>query len=255
MHRILNAYALPELVQPDEMAGAAAVVIDVLRASTTIIHALAAGADAVRPCLEVDEARVLAGELAGQQAILAGERNGLAVAGFDLGNSPDEFTPERVANRPVVFTTTNGTRAMARCRHAARVFVGAFVNAAALGDVLAQHEEIHLVCSGTRGAATEEDLLLAGLLVARLQHRAPATYVLNARAVACRDEWTANFPTFFEDGAGPHDENLAAVLRGSLGGRNLLTVGLDEDIRTAARLDRFAMVPELDTGSMQIRPG
>ncbi len=110
-------------------AGGIAVVIDVLRASTTIATALAHGAVAVRAVPTVDEARRVA--LAGA-ALLGGERGGLPIAGFDLGNSPREYTPERVAGRKLVITTTNGTAALAACGAAREIVVGAIVNRSAV---------------------------------------------------------------------------------------------------------------------------
>jgi hypothetical protein len=130
--RLIDVYLLPTLVErPQELAGKAVVVIDVLRATTTIIHALAAGAAEVTVCQEVDEALRLAASRP-QRAVLGGERGGLPIAGFDLGNSPTAYSRERVAGREVIFTTTNGTRAMARCSAARRILIGAFVNFSAM---------------------------------------------------------------------------------------------------------------------------
>ena len=114
----LNVYALSKLVEPAELAGATAVVIDVLRAGTTIVYALAAGAEQVVPCLEVADARAMVEQFPAGTALLGGERQGLPIEGFDLGNSPDEYEPARVAGKTIVLTTTNGTRAMASAREA-----------------------------------------------------------------------------------------------------------------------------------------
>ena len=159
---------LPALTSPDELAGATVVVIDVLRATTVITRALALGAREVIPCLEVEEARRIAAEFPAGQALLGGERDGLKIPGFDLGNSPREFTPEICARRTFVFTTTNGTRAMNACHRAARVLIGAFVNLSAVAAALPAEGAIHLLCSGTRGKITREDVLLAGAIVDRL---------------------------------------------------------------------------------------
>src|SRR5438132_9688378 len=124
----LFAHFLPTLMDPDELRDGTAVVIDVLRASTTICHALAAGAREVIPCLEVEEARRVAADNSGSRPMLGGEREGVRIEGFDLGNSPGEYRPDTVGGRTVVFTTTNGTRAMLGCRSARRVLIGSFVN-------------------------------------------------------------------------------------------------------------------------------
>ncbi|HYW81106.1 MAG TPA: 2-phosphosulfolactate phosphatase, partial [Thermoguttaceae bacterium] len=112
----LNVYALPRLVDPEKLAGGTAVVIDVLRASTTIVHALESGAREIIPCSDVGEARAIASQLSAGEFVLGGEREGLPIDGFDLGNSPSEYLPHRVEDKAVVFTTTNGTRAISQVR-------------------------------------------------------------------------------------------------------------------------------------------
>jgi len=258
MTPILNVYPLPDMVTPEQLAGGTVVVIDVLRASTTIVHALEAGATEVIPCQEVDDARAVAERLPRETVVLGGERKGLRIDGFDLGNSPTDYTPSTVGSRTVVFTTTNGTRAMAQCRLAERVLIGTFVNASAVLQQLAGQEQVHLLCAGTRGRYGRDDLLMAGLLVERLQQQEGTQrvlpYRLNAEADQARESWNAAFPPPRPSGAEPLDpELLAAQLRESIGGRNLTAVGLEADILTAARLDRFRTVPELDPRAFRIR--
>jgi phosphosulfolactate phosphohydrolase-like enzyme len=160
------------------------VVIDVLRAATTMIHALAAGAVEILPCQRVDAARRLVAGFAPGSALLGGERLGLPIPGFDLGNSPSEYTRERVAGRSVVFTSTNGTRALARCRRAERAFLAAFVNLSAVARAVSGAERLHLLCAGTRARLSEEDLLLAGALADCLETRA-----LDAKARGALTRW------------------------------------------------------------------
>jgi len=105
---------LPELIPPNRLVDGLAVVVDVLRATTTIIHALAAGCTAVRPCAEVEEARALAGEMRAGRVLLGGERGGVQLPGFDLGNSPREYTAKVCHGNTLVLTTSNGTRASLR---------------------------------------------------------------------------------------------------------------------------------------------
>src|SRR4051794_9488006 len=108
----VSVHLLPELIPPGTLAGGVAVVVDALRATTVMIHALAAGCAVILPCREVDEARHLAAGLPPGSALLAGERQGLPIAGFDLGNSPSAFTPALCRGKTLVMTTTNGTRAI-----------------------------------------------------------------------------------------------------------------------------------------------
>src|SRR5262245_43217359 len=110
--REVSVYLLPELAAPGRLAGGVAVVIDVLRATKNIIHALAAGCSAVRPCAEVEEARELAGGMRAGRVLLGGERGGRPLPGFDVGNSPREYTAKLCKGSTLVLTTTNGTRAL-----------------------------------------------------------------------------------------------------------------------------------------------
>jgi len=259
MNPSLPVFALPSLVPSEELADGTAVVIDVLRASTTIIHALEAGAREVVACLEVQEARDLAARLAPGEAVLGGERGGLRIEGFDLGNSPTEYTPECVGNKTVVLTTTNGTRAIRACRPARRTLIGAFVNASALCGELMGEERICLVCAGTDGQYSRDDVLLAGLLVERLCRQGGLIYDLNAQAVTARENWLASFsvPEAL-DVPSLAPERLAEQLRTSAGGKNLVAIGLEEDILAAAQIDQFVGVPELvegPAGQMRIRMG
>ncbi|HLA84815.1 MAG TPA: 2-phosphosulfolactate phosphatase [Thermoguttaceae bacterium] len=256
MNPLLNVYSLPKLVDEKELRDGTVVVIDVLRASTTIVTALAAGAREVVPCQEIDQARAAAAEFAPDDVLLAGERHALPIDGFDLGNSPDDFTPETVHGCSIVFTTTNGTWALARCRLAQRVLLGSFVNASAVLDRLVGVEQIHLLCAGTDGQMSYDDVLCAGLLVERLRQRAEIPYKLNAEAITAGETWRHAFALPITLGAEPlRPERLAAKLRESLGGQNLIDAGLDHDILTAAQLDRFDLVPEMDPATMWITAG
>ena len=256
MQPLLAAHFLPDLVPPEELAGGTVVVIDVLRASTVICHALAAGARAVIPALEVDEARRIAAGLPTGEAILGGEREGLPIAGFDLGNSPTEYRPETVGGRTVVFTTTNGTRAMNCCRAAARVLIGAFVNLSALCETIQRSGSgalppIHMLCAGTRGRITREDVLFAGAVIDRLlSDGAIDEMAQNDQARIARAAW--------REATGEQSpvsmETLAAELRNTQGGRNLKAIHLERDIDDAARLDLLRVVPELNLATWRIVP-
>ena len=254
MSGTLNVYALPKLVEPEELQGGTAVVIDVLRSTTTIVHALGAGASEVLPCAEVEEARRLACRLPAEQVVLGGERNGLAVEGFDLGNSPGDYTADRLRGKTLVITTTNGTAAMAHARTAAQILLGAFVNISAVCERLLGHPAIHVLCSGTDGQYSDDDILLAGLLVDRLQRRDGQGYRLNAQAITAQEMWLHKFDLPRALGAETLEpERLAKALCDTAGGRNLVELGLDEDILAAAQIDRFAIVPALDPRTFRIR--
>jgi 2-phosphosulfolactate phosphatase len=229
--RQLHVHLLPQLATPDQLGGGVAVVIDVLRAGTTIVHALASGCTAVLPVREVAEARMLAGSMRAGKVILAGERNGRPLTGFDMGNSPAGYTCSVCKGAALVLTTTNGTRALLQAVYAERVLVAGFVNFSAVCDQLLQDSRpLHLICAGTNGAITLEDTLLAGAFVEALQD---AELNLDDSA---RLAWDC-----FEH----HGTVLAEALRLSQGGVHLMKLGYEKDIDAAAQIDRFMLVPEL----------
>ena len=223
------------------VAGGIAVVIDVLRASTTMITALANGASRVRPVPDVAEARAAA---VGAAALLGGERGGVRIDGFDLGNSPAEYGRDRVAGRAIVITTTNGTAALAACGAAREVLVGAMVNRAAVAAAArrlaaAWHADVHLVCAGTDGAVTAEDILAAGAILDAALREAPADD-LDGAACAAREA--------FRRLVGEPDPQAALVaeFRRAPGGANLVALGMEADLPACAALDTTAVVPRLD---------
>jgi 2-phosphosulfolactate phosphatase len=231
--REIFTHFLPALFDPAELRGGTAVVIDVLRASTTICHALAAGATAVVPCMEIDDALRLKRGLADEGPVLGGEREGQQIDGFDLDNSPFRYTPETVAGRTVVFTTTNGTRALLRCTEAERIVLGTFNNlTAVVRAVFESPGPVHLVCAGTRGAITAEDVLFAGAVMEGLGCEVERCRFADDQSRIALDFYLANA----EDG-------VLETLRGSLGGRNCLSLGFDADVTRAAELDRFDLLP------------
>jgi 2-phosphosulfolactate phosphatase len=256
MKRILNVYALPTLVAAGNLAGDTAVVIDVLRASTTIVYALAAGAKEVIPCLEVPDAVAVAKRFreSSEPYVIGGERGGSPIEGFDLGNSPDEYTSDQVGGKSVVFTTTNGTRAMLSVRSAKEILIAAFVNASAVARELIGKDRIHILCAGTDGHISDDDVLLAGMLVERLERASGNAYQQNAQAATAREFWLHSFTLPKGLGAESLDpETLNDRLRTSRGAQNLLTLGFGEDIRAAAQIDRFDCVPRFYPSAGRIR--
>ncbi len=128
----IHVHKLPADVDEQSLAGSTVIVIDLLRATTTICQALASGAHNVVPFREIDETLAAANRLGRTNVVLGGERGGVRIEGFDLGNSPAEFTPQAVRGRSVLITTTNGTQALYHARLAKRVIVGAMVNLSAV---------------------------------------------------------------------------------------------------------------------------
>lgn len=242
-----HCHELFHRMPPAAAAGGIAVVIDVLRASTTIVTALAHGAAAVLPRRSIEAALAAAAEWPG--AVLGGERGGVKIAGFDLGNSPLEYSVDRVAGRAVVITTTNGTAALAACGDAAEVLVGAVVNraavAAAARRLAAERgcDAVHLVCAGTDGQVTDEDVLAAGAIL-DAAGRDPASEhdTLDLPARAARERYRE----LSAAGSEGLPARIAAAFRTCRGGENLLALGMAADLTAAALIDSLAVVPRLD---------
>ena len=217
------------------------VVFDVLRATSTIITALAAGAEGILPVGEISEA--LDWRRRRPEVLLAGERDGLRIGAaltggleFDLGNSPREFTAARVAGRFIVTTTTNGTRALRACAGAAEVVVGSFLNLSATARHLAnrRREKICLVCAGTGELAALEDTLAAGALCERLKSTEPATDLQDSAAVARGAFLQAR-------------QHLADAIGQARNARRLLSVPeLHDDVGFCLRLDALELVAVSD---------
>jgi 2-phosphosulfolactate phosphatase len=241
--------SLEVLLAPAEFAALArrdlrqtvCVVFDILRATSSMVTALAHGARAILPVAEIPEALALRARH--PDALLAGERDGLRIRAhltggveFDLGNSPREFTPERVRSRTIIMSTTNGTRALRACAGARQVLVGSFLNLDAVAAWLKQAppEELVLVCSGTLDQAAWEDTLAAGALADQLWPRYAGGVIADSAQIA-RQVYEAN------------RADLSGAMARSRNGRRLLAQAeLRDDIPFCLQRDRHDFVPALD---------
>ncbi|MDR3108415.1 MAG: 2-phosphosulfolactate phosphatase [Planctomycetaceae bacterium] len=252
----ISVYPLPSLI-PSGMierfsqTGSAVVVIDQLRATTTITTALANGAESVETFLEPADAirrkqQLLGGGFTVEQIVLGGERGGVRIDGFDYGNSPREY--RAMNGKRLLFTTTNGTRAISAAKNASTLLLASFINAAAVLRELQNANDIHIICAGTCGQFTEEDLLTAGCLVERLDryHRLNTgeRFAMNIQSQTVQEMWYKTFPLQQIIGEEKIDtEQLAKKLRASCGGKNLIKLSLDRDIVDASHIDSANIVP------------
>jgi 2-phosphosulfolactate phosphatase len=228
---------------PGELAGTelrdgSAVVIDVMRASTTVTSALAHGCRMVIPVLTPEEARERARRFPPGEVLLGGERGGEPIPGFDLGNSPLEYTRDRVAGKVVILTTTNGTGALAAASRASAVAVAALVNAgAAAAWARARDTDLLLLCAGEAGGVSLEDTVCAGVIVERLARSGALLELSDAARVArsvARD---------YAD----HPDRLCGDSRWA---RRLARAGREADLAACLALDRYALVPVLRDGAL-----
>jgi len=189
---ILSPAEFPSLSQRD-LSQSVCVVFDILRATTSMITALANGAEAIIPVAEISEALALRQK--NPNVLLAGEREGLRIRAeltgtidFDLGNSPREFTAEKVSGKTIVMTTTNGTRALRACHGARMILVASFLNLRATTQWLLERKPPHLllVCGGTGDEPALEDVLAAGALCEKVWSNYAGGHVSDSAEIARR---------------------------------------------------------------------
>ncbi len=222
--KITVALDPPEIAQlpKRDLSRTTCVVFDVLRATSSMITALAHGAAEIHPVRTIEEARELKSDM--PHAVLGGERDGEIIDGFDVGNSPFEYTG--LAGRTIITTTTNGTIALRACEHADTVLVGAILNLAELADEIRwrEPEELLLVCAGTFEEFALEDACAAGLLIGALSNAQLTDAAHAALAVA------KQFPT------------PLAALRAARNGRALEAKGRGKEVDWCAQASRFNVV-------------
>lgn len=166
----INLFFSPGVVDELYLSDRTVVVIDALRATSSIITAVGNGAQEVIPVGSIEFAMKISGNLFGGRTVLAGERNTLQIEGFNLGNSPSEFSPETVNDKSVVIYTTNGTKALVKTRFSEQTIVAAFLNLRASAEYLAKTgRDIEIICSGRNNQFSLEDTVCAGLLIKELQ--------------------------------------------------------------------------------------
>ncbi len=162
----IDVFFSVQAFQEEELRGKTAVIIDVLRASSSIITALHSGAKKIIPVADMSDAMKIATTMDQKDYLLCGEKNGTKIEGYHLGNSPAEYTPEAVEDKTLIFNTTNGTKAIKKAALANAIYIGAFLNQQTILDLLHQHDdEIVLICSGWKGRLSIEDTLFAGALL------------------------------------------------------------------------------------------
>ena len=230
------------LVEKADLRATACVVFDILRATSTFITALHHGAGEIIPVRGIPEAVALRQKR--PNVLLAGERDGVKIRAsltggidFDFGNSPREFTPDKIKGRTIVSTTTNGTRALRACAGAQTVLAAAFLNLAASASYLQrnQYQAVLLVCAGTGENAALEDVLAAGALAELLAGQGKNSSELSdATEIARR--------TFIEARA-----NFPHVFNSSLNARRLLAIPeLNEDVAFCRQRDIFDLVVAME---------
>ncbi len=261
--RMLRVHLSPALVKVDALVGTIAVMVDQLRASSTICAALANGAKEVRACLEPMGAMMAKSQYRAGTFILGGERGGRRIEGFDLGNSPREYTRNAVMNKTVIFTTTNGTRVLYHAAKAERVLVGCLANVDALVELLSVGaRDVSIVCAGVNGEVALEDVLAAGaiaskLLMAPYPPPGPSTEDAPAPHAAQGSMWRPDDGALIAMNAWRRasitPDDLLDAMKQSTGGRNLVSIRLSADVAWCTTAAQMRIVPEFDRQTSSLR--
>ncbi len=240
----IDVFFTPAGLDEQAIRDKSVVFIDVLRTSSSIIAALENGAKEVIPVNEVEKALQMASNLAKGQARLCGERNGQIIEGFDLGNSPEEYTKEKVSGKSIVLSTSNGVITLNKAKEAKirELVVASFSNISIVKEFILKPENIEndlaIVCAGKSNRFSMEDVICAGLLIEKivLDKKSEFSYVLSDTAKAAR--------MLFEQYRG----NEKNALMESEHGKFLTSIGFENDVENCSKIDLYQILPRLENG-------
>lgn len=230
MTKNLHVCLTPALLPLFNVEDYIVVIIDIFRATSSICYGIENGAEAIIPVSQVEECSAYREK--GLDYLLAAERDGKVVDGFDFGNSPFSYTTEKVAGKTIVLTTTNGTHALHLSRSAKKIVIGSFLNLTALSNWLKnQNENILLVCAGWKNNFNLEDTLFAGAVVDQLKDNG---FELDDAAIAAND--------LFQIGK----TDINQYLKKTSHGERLKKLGIEKDIEFCLQIDIATAIPILD---------
>lgn len=237
----LEVVFTPEEIKNRRLSDKLIVVIDVLRASSTIITALAYGCRGLVPILSPEQAKEKAQQFKKEEVLLGGEREGRKIKGFDLGNSPREYQKEIVEDKIIIFSTTNGVKTLERVRGALRIIIASFLNLQATFNYCSKFQgDILLACAGKEGYFSLEDTVCAGMLINSLR---------DIYSDTCQEVDTNLTAQILYKKFG---NNILEMLRKSQHGRYLESIGLRKDLEFCSQLDIFNIVPIFRDGLISL---
>ncbi|MEA5627340.1 2-phosphosulfolactate phosphatase family protein [Nostoc sp. UHCC 0251] len=244
----LFVYHTPELT-PTGKAPECAIAVDVLRATSTIATVLAAGGEAVQVFSDLDQLIEVSEKWPSEKRLRAGERGGAKVAGFELGNSPLDCTPELVQGRRLFISTTNGTRALQRVQDSPNLLAAALINRAAVVRFLLelQPETVWIVGSGWEGSFSLEDTVCAGAIAHSLLQQT----TLSPEELAGNDEVISAIALYSQ-----WQDNLLGLLHQASHGQRLLRLDCHEDLKYCSQTDILDVLPiQQETGVLKSQKG
>lgn len=224
-------------VSQEKTKGKICVVIDVLRATSVMITALHNGAERIFPFKDIKTIQERCENL--KNIIKCGERNALKIDGFDLGNSPLEFTKEKILGKDIYMSTTNGTKAVENSLSAEKIIICSFLNIKSVSEKLLEYKkDVVIVCAGTNGKFSLDDTLCAGLIIKEMQkHTEIQMNDVLLAAVRISES----------------HENIKDILKGSTHYERLLSLGFEKDMEHIFSLNKYSIVPEYKNGYISIK--
>lgn len=232
----LDVFFSSQSFHEEELRKKVVVVIDVLRASSTIVTALMNHAKGIIPVEDMGEASRISQSVDSDNLLLCGEKDGIKIEGFDLGNSPFEYSSEVVKDKTLIFNTTNGTKAIKKAVGSSELYIGTFLNLSTTVHTLHQEQkDVVLVCAGWRGRMAIEDLLLAGNIIYNLGEGQLSQDARDGAKVAfgLYDKFRENIPDVI------HSSNHAVRLK---------NISSEKDIDYCAQTDICDILPVLNDG-------
>jgi 2-phosphosulfolactate phosphatase len=230
----------PFELEKKDLSGKAVVVIDSLRATSTMITAFENGCAGFIPVATIEEARNLAVSLKDPNVLLGGERGARPLEGFHVGNSPRDYRVDKVQGKTVIMTTTNGTRALVASRKADEVFIGAFLNLTAVCRRLKENgRDVIIACSGEKNLFCLEDFVCGGSMISCLEKSEPDVIMTDAARAA-----KILYEHFSPD--------ICGMLENSEWGQYLESIGMGEDVRICGQIDSSVLVPLYRDGKVSL---
>ncbi|NLJ33903.1 MAG: 2-phosphosulfolactate phosphatase [Firmicutes bacterium] len=238
----IDVFPTNEAADPDLLAGKTVMVIDVLRATSTITTALANGASQVLPVLTIEEAQQRASKFSPNTYLLGGERKALKIPGFHLDNSPRSYGKELVENKTIIYTTSNGTKAIHRASAAKTLLLASFLNArAAARRAWEAGGDVYILCAGTRGRYSLDDAACAGMLVQYLRELQPGAQ-LGDLAYTLQHLYRS------------HRKGILQLISQASHYQRLMDMGLEADIMYCLQEDIYTLVPRYNALQGMITP-
>jgi 2-phosphosulfolactate phosphatase len=229
----VKLYFTPQPLTEAKIRGKVAIAVDVLRASTTICTAIQNGCREIIPVATVGDAAAMRANLDRDSVLVCGEREGLKIEGFDLGNSPAEYSDQVVRNKVLVFASTNGSRAILKCAASSVTLVCGFVNLSAVVEIVRKFDrDVAIVCAGKQGNFSLEDTFCGGAIIDRMLGCGKYDISNDAAQVA---------HMLYKN----QSASIESVLHQADHARYLVSLGFGADIVTAAAVDSIPVVPVL----------